>query len=349
MQEDNKAAQKKTSFFARNNFPESTESLCFGTALARFPSSMLIEPTSQGYCSYTLLNTSQQLAIQFRPEKHAIDVEISELAREIHGSWAPVTKLLGCVSLSPRLDFYSHSLIPGKVLSNFPFENGGVNAAELVHELAVFSSQAYHHPSSGASRKLGRIGSGLEGRLLLLREGLPVRFRGLVNCVLLRLEEIVGLPWVLTHGDFNPDNIIVKLDKSKRELKLKGVIDWAEAEFLPFGTGLYGLESILRYLGGSVPSDGPGVEVRVKLREIFWSELEKQIPKLKTDEEFRERVKLAGLMGVLFWYGIAFDNGALDRVVENGRDDKEVRMLGDILFEAGGWENYAGLVEDSKK
>ncbi|KAK4198183.1 hypothetical protein QBC40DRAFT_205523 [Triangularia verruculosa] len=329
-------------FFTRNNLPEATERLCFGTAIARFPGAMLVEPSSQGYCSYTLLNTSQQLVIQFRPEKHGIDLEIADLAREIHGSWAPVTKVLGSVGLSPRLDWYSHGLISGKTLADVVAgQKKGLDGTSLVRSLAVFFSQAYRRSSTGV-RKVGRVGSSLGERLVRLREGLPVRFRRFVEVVLEGLEGVMEMPWVLTHGDFNADNVIVNVEKSKGELRLMGVVDWAEAEFLPFGTGLYGLWSILRCLDGLRPSDGEEVGGRVKMREVFWSELEREVPKLKTDEDFRERVKLAELMGVLLWNGIAFDNGALDRVVEEGRDDKEIEMLDQILFGDGGGD-FAGL------
>ncbi|KAK0748608.1 hypothetical protein B0T21DRAFT_278398 [Apiosordaria backusii] len=358
MQDNNEdRGNKEDNFFTRNNFSPSTELLCFGTALSLFPSSTIIEPSSQGYCSYTLLNTSQQLVIQFRPSIHAINLEISTLARKIHGAWAPVTKSLGvCVCTSPtRLDAYSHTLIPGKPLSDIfvsvsaaaaGHNNRPIKTALFIQSVALFFSQSFNCDHSSTSSfekpKPGRIGSSLEPRLLLLQERLPDRFRPFVELVLDQLPDIVALPWVLTHGDLNPDNVLVSLVKLEGELKLRGVIDWAEAEFLPFGTGLYGVDSILRHLGRLDPSAGQEVGGRAGLREVFWSELEDQIPKLKTDEKFRESVKLAGLMGVLLWHGIAFDNGALDRVVEEGRDDEEIGVLDEILL-GGGIGDYVGL------
>ncbi|KAK4639493.1 hypothetical protein QC761_708775 [Podospora bellae-mahoneyi] len=357
-------------FFTRNSLPETTESLLFGTALARFPTSVLIEPAVQGYCSYTLLNTTQQLVLQFRPEKHAIDLEVAALARGVHGAWAPETEFLGFVGGKEdgRMGFYCHGLIPGRILAGSRTGEGGVEVDGLVRELAEFFAQAYRYGGCGGERR-GKVGGSLEGRLVMLSEGLPARFRPFVSPVLGELAGIVELPWVLTHGDFSADNVMVRLEsaekgkergkgrsrggeKSKREFRLKGVIDWAEAEFLPFGTGLYGLESVLGHLDRLNTSNEEEVGGRSRLREIFWSELASLIPQLKTDEEFYERVKLASLMGVLFWHGIAFDNGALDRVVEEGRDDEEIGLLDEILFGEGS-EDFAELkskrVENSKK
>lgn len=73
---------------------------------------------------------------------------------------------------------------------------------------------------------------------------------------------------------------------------------------------------------------------------------------MKVDEKFYERVKLVGLMGVLFWYGIVFDNGVFDWVVEEGRDDEEIGLLDEILFGEGS-EDFVELkskrVENFKK
>ncbi|KAH6636592.1 hypothetical protein F5144DRAFT_601322 [Chaetomium tenue] len=51
------------------------------------------------------------------------------------------------------------------------------------------------------------------------------------------------------------------------------------------------------------------------------------VPELKAGGELRGRVEMARLLGLLLWYGIAFDGGALNRVVEEGRDDEELQKL----------------------
>ena len=44
-----------------------------------------------------------------------------------------------------------------------------------------------------------------------------------------------------------------------------------------------------------------------------------------------ESVKLARDLGVLLWHGIAFDDGAINRVVQEGRDIEEIHRLDAFL------------------
>lgn len=119
-----------------------------------------------------------------------------------------------------------------------------------------------------------------------------------------------GLPWVLTHGDLKGGNVLVEVDDcdgdgngSRSKLELTGLVDWAEAEYLPFGVGLYGLEELL---GRTEP--GPGGRSRFRyfsdaeeLRAAFWEELEDAVPELR-DPEMRAAVENARLLGLLLWY-----------------------------------------------
>lgn len=59
-----------------------------------------------------------------------------------------------------------------------------------------------------------------------------------------RLWDILqSLPWVLTHGDVEPLNLLLDEDTAQ----LRGVVDWADASVLPFGTDLTGLDAVLGY------------------------------------------------------------------------------------------------------
>lgn len=108
-----------------------------------------------------------------------------------------------------------------------------------------------------------------------------------------------------------------------------------------------------------------------QLRKVLWEELEAAVPALVEDVAFRARVKKARLLGLLLWYaslrcvdtrpltvffclcvpdnwhdilsretgeadrrryGIAFDDGALNRVVSPGRDDEELQKLDMFLL-----------------
>ena len=150
-----------------------------------------------------------------------------------------------------------------------------------------------------------------------------MRFRSVARSVLEQLQRINALPWVLTHGDITPSNIMV----NPLNGRLVGFVDWAEAELIPFGVGLYGLEELL---GEMTPAGFQYDQDASALRDIFWSELSKQIPDLRQKQTL-EAVKLARDLGVLLWHGIAFDNGAIDRVVEEGRDVEEICRLDAFL------------------
>jgi hypothetical protein len=107
--------------------------------------------------------------------------------------------------------------------------------------------------------------------------------------------------------------------------KLIGLVDWAEAEYLPFGFSLYSVDHLLGMLGQAAEGSGTRFvwyATAGDLRDVFWQRLRQRIPELN-DRATRDAVTLARDVGVLLWHGIAFDDGRIDRVVENGRADEE--------------------------
>jgi Phosphotransferase enzyme family len=133
------------------------------------------------------------------------------------------------------------------------------------------------------------------------------------------VQEITSLPWVLTHGDLVPGNIML----STASGHLTGLVDWAEAEILSFGLCLYGLEEILGEMTETGWEYHPDAE---RLRQVFWRELGKRIGDVE-----RAKVEMARQAGILLWWGIAWDDGRIDRVVEEGRDAVEVARLDAFL------------------
>lgn len=251
----------------------------------------------------------------------------------------------GCYKSHVSLYVYSLSRIPGEsvtelsaswVQSSLPATMIRRQREDIISEFARFiaigwkSARAASDPAVSILR--GRIGGSIRWRLQKMLAQLPSRFRPAVKSILERMNDIESLPWVLTHGDVVPANMMVQKprDAPPRELVLSGFLDWAEAEYLPFGVGIYGLEALL----GESDGDGrfdyyPEAE---ELREHFWLRLESEIPDLRLQtgfEGFRKNVETAHTLGVLLWHGIAFDDGRLDRVVdeENPEDAEEVRML----------------------
>jgi hypothetical protein len=196
---------------------------------------------------------------------------------------------------------------------------------ELCRDFAAFLAKSWHKGNI-EELPLSQVGKTIVSRLKSLSISLPVRFQPTVRNVLRNLHRIEALPWVLTHGDIVAGNIMVQPSTSR----LMGLVDWAEAERLPFGTCLYGLEEILGEMTGT------GFQYHRdanKLREAFWTELQTYVPELE-QESVLNAVRLARDLGVLLWHGIAFDNGAIDRVVQEGRDIEEIHRL-DAFLELG--------------
>lgn len=177
------------------------------------------------------------------------------------------------------------------------------------------------HLAPPSSVTLGKVGSSLVSRLQLLSTSLPLGFRPIAKKLLEDVELVTSLPWVFTHGDLVAGNIMV----DPVDGGLTGLVDWAEAEYLPFGVCLYGLEEML----GAMTKGGWRYCVQAeRLRGLFWEELRRTIGE---GGEVVERVRMARDVGVLLWWGIAWDDGRIDRVVEEGRDVEEIVRLDAFL------------------
>jgi hypothetical protein len=118
-----------------------------------------------------------------------------------------------------------------------------------------------------------------------------------------------------------------------------GVVDWAEAEWLPFGMALYGVEHFLGYMSAS-----PGVEFgrerefvwygsHEQLREYFWRSLVEGLPALREEESWKA-VCLSREIGILLWHGVAWDEGRIDRVINAVDDPDEFAFLEAFLLDS---------------
>lgn len=81
------------------------------------------------------------------------------------------------------------------------------------------------------------------------------------------LQAAEELPWCLTHGDPIPNNIMVDAMSGH----LTELIDRAEAEWLPFAVGLYGLEEVLGE--DAAPGRFQYYGNEAALRRDFWTTL----------------------------------------------------------------------------
>jgi len=384
-------------FFTRCGLPPTImRKMCWKVARDRYPRTTIQEAPTQGFCSYTLY-AGDEIVIQFRPPSYRIDMEISRLVKATFLSDAPTTTFLGTMntgSVDPTAEdlyIYSMTRIPGVPIADLlrpglpDFEY-----TQLEHLIFQFSDMYFFSlmdTANNDSNRKGRVGRSLHWRLDMMHSKLPRRFQPFVEVVMRALPVLESLPWVLTHCDMVPNNIMVEFEKSERSdkqhLKLCGLLDWAETECLPFGVGFYGLEELL---GRCVPTTGtsdgshgsdspppPHDDNRIhpypppgtrfvylphadSLREAFWRRMEEFLESAPADMRrnleggkghgqqttttttpppslsLREKMELARLLGILLWNGIAFDDGRLDRVVEEERDAEQIQRLDAMLF-----------------
>ncbi|KAH8815751.1 hypothetical protein F5884DRAFT_817987 [Xylogone sp. PMI_703] len=288
-------------FFQRSSLTSQDRLDCFKFIKQLHPEKAITPTKSQGYCSLTLL-VGEDTVIQFRPPKYSLDLNITAAAEGIYGSFVPTTK---CIATLPSSGVSLKDL-------RAECEPTMSQTANLCRDFASFVSKAWRHRVE--IPPLGNIGRSIRHRLQLLNAELPPRFRGVAEKTLYELPRIKSLPWVLTHGDIMPSNLLVRPSTGG----LSGLVDWAEAEYLPFGTCLYGLEEIL----GEMTPNGFKYRPQVdRLREIFWIELRSLLPEMTATN--LEAINLSRDLGVLLWYGIAFD--------DEGRDVEEISKLDAFL------------------
>jgi hypothetical protein len=269
--------------------------------------------------------------MQFRPRAHRLNLQVTRAARGIYGQMAPETMYLGIVPGSGLL-VYSMKRMEGISYRDFiscdlslPLAQSTPHRATLCKDFALFLARSWYSRNAECL-PVGQIGGSIRHRLASLCRDLPSRFQPTAQGLLERLPQIESLPWVLTHGDIVQSNIIVDPASGT----LAGLVDWAEAEILPFGVCLYGLEEILGKMTVSGFRYQPDAG---ELRDLFWVELANLIPALRQADTL-ESVKLARDLGVLLWHGIAFDNGAINRVVQEGRDINEIYRLDAFMKES---------------
>ncbi|KAI1367781.1 hypothetical protein F5Y08DRAFT_41925 [Xylaria arbuscula] len=312
-------------FFDRCNLPATVKDECDAFARSRYSGPIRAVPF-QGYCSYTLF-AGEETAVQFRPSAYKLDIEMTDTASHVFKALAPETEYLGQLA-GTDLHVFSMRKLPGVSLADYRAKSGKRSAREqLVRnfaQLQVLALQKARRAESLLDEKR-TVGGSLTSRLESMSASLPKRFRHTASAILRDITKIEALPWIFTHGDFLAANVMV--NESSGELT--GLLDWAEAEWLPFGVGMYGLEELL----GEDDKNGSFVyypEAK-RLRNIFWNYLMLMIPELARDSRTIDLIKKAQTLGVLLWHGIAFDDGKLNRVVEEGKDDREIQRLSVFL------------------
>lgn len=134
-------------------------------------------------------------------------------------------------------------------------------------------------------RILDQLSQGLPKRfipkLVEVRQGLPLLFRS-------------NYPMVLNHDDLLEMNIHVDKDTGH----ITGIVDWADAKIAPFGTSLWGLETVLGVQTSSRWLYHPKHEY---LRDKFWETFYNVIGYLSDDD--RRAIEVGRLFGLFRTYG----------------------------------------------
>ena len=291
-----------------------------------------------------------EIIVQLRPALHALDLRVTRSASETYPSLAPTTELLD-LPLHGGLLAYAMRRLPGISLSrHLPRTRSLTSEAQAKLERLVVSfagliargwlsatkaqtlstgrgaraDSPLEIASDMLSQCRGKVGSTIVHRLEKLAAELPDAWlRGIAETTLSDVQRIIKYPVLLNHGDLIPSNILVDEDT----WEITGLVDWVEAELLPFGTCLYGLEHLLGYfLPASSDSEPTWIyfENAVRLRSLFWFRLLETVPDLRT---LAWEMRVMRNVGVLLWHGIAWDNGAINRVVNELDDQEELAKL----------------------
>ncbi|KAI4639867.1 uncharacterized protein J4E78_010769 [Alternaria triticimaculans] len=288
------------------------------------------------------------LIVQLRPPQHALDLNIVRAASTTHLALAPTIEDLG-LTLPRGICAYEMKKVDGTPLSRLQQhghsldDSAGKRLERLITSFADLIAQSWHSPqkvhyiartvradspmeecSSMLAQCCGKVGSTIISRLERLASELPdEHLREIAQEAMRAIQRMEEYPVVLNHGDLIPSNILV----DQNTWEITGLVDWAEAEYLPFGTCLYGLEYLLGNMAISLPGSAltwTYLNGATQLRELFWSRLIDAIPEL---EARMGDVRVMRDVGVLLWQGIAWDDGAIDRVVNDVDDVEELVKL----------------------
>jgi hypothetical protein len=324
---------------------------CSFTLLVSLP--FIVKASTQSVHGVLKKHKEESLIVQIRPTQHALDMHIARVAKETYASLAPDIRAVD-LDLPGQLRVYEMQKMHGTPLSRLlpctrdSTPNMQNKQKRLVESFATLLAQTW--PSSSTSSPphrttradspmasalhmlsscTGKIGSSILPRLEKLGTELPDPFlREVAKTTVVRIKDMEDLPVVLNHGDFIPSNVLV----DEETWEISGLVDWAEAEDLPFGMCMYGVEYVLGYLSAACqtrdePLNAPVFvyhENAAYLRELFW----RRLCELEPDVKSRlEDVKTMRDAGVLLWFGYAWDDGAIDRVVNEKDDGVEVACL----------------------
>lgn len=316
-------SRNMSSSWAFGCLDEDARKACFDHARSFVTSrNVKMEPLpleSQGGCSYTFKLTVSGLLhsqlLQVRPAAYALDMGVMSAAISTYGEFAPAARFLGSFVLETvgRVKVYLLGVVHGISYNKVRIEAKCLDWSTFnkqkryITDLADFLARGWHDDMrrGGLGICTGKVGLELVDKIgRLTNELYSPALRDAASWTYGRLDLLAYLPVTLCHGDLIPSNLLI----DEATTSIQGFIDWAEAEYLPFGIPLYGLEHLLGYRSISHPtSTFTYYSCAPDLRRHFWKELRERIPDLSEDPLLEKAVLLARDVGIFLWYGYAWE------------------------------------------
>ncbi|KAG9694712.1 hypothetical protein KCU95_g5542, partial [Aureobasidium melanogenum] len=199
----------------------------------------------QGHYSYTVESEDGRTVVQFRSDQSPLNDEIVKLAKRVHPDLVPAMERLEFLD-DRTISVWKMDKIPGiGFLELISDDEITTKLSVTVKDMAEFYIQAWESPQMPDEEQVVRVRQEFEMKLGQLEEHSSPSLLAHVTDARQALDNILRLPWVLTHDDLSSMNLL--LDAATGNLR--GVVDWADAAVRPFGIALWGLESVLGYSG----------------------------------------------------------------------------------------------------
>ncbi|OHE93879.1 hypothetical protein CORC01_10778 [Colletotrichum orchidophilum] len=258
-----------------------------------------ISPTLvQGETSYTVAaDIVPPKAIQFRKSK--LDLELLACARQIYGEFVPSCEQRGELG---GLHVYEMEFVRGVALSRFQRQlfapQMKYQLLRTVQDLARFFALAWinkplpHRASHDAHELFVHYSSILDQ----LSRSLPERFQQKLGNVRQSLPLLFRHQYAMTinHDDLFEMNVHIDQETGQ----ITGIVDWADAKIAPFGTSLWGLETLLGIQTASSWLFHPD---HLYLRKEFWKIFYEVTGDMSEDD--RQAVEIGRIFGLFRIYG----------------------------------------------
>lgn len=323
-------------YFARKLLKGVTRSQCDEIA-QDIVGAPVIPVAVQGLCSYTVLaGPEQDTIVQFR-EDGVQELRIDELTRacQIHGSVVPKCTLYGEVG---PLKTWVMPKIPGNIYSDECYRSGGKLPPDVLArlkntttDLARFFAESWMSGTKGVQdeKLVIHFRDFATKEIDAFIETLPSRFNTFLQKVKHELPTIFDdhYPFVLTHLDLLPWNVLVDEDGH-----ITGIIDWWDAQTIPFGVALQGFFFMLLGWMDRENKVWYCYAEHLEIEQLFWDTFESIAGKMTAQE--KRSMEATQMLGYFLRYGSTWDESIGDKGgYRPSRDGDEKLAFLDVLVD----------------